>query len=105
MRLLAFSDLHRDRRQAERLVELARDVDVVIGAGDFASMHLGLDRVIDALSPITAPTVLIPGNNESDSALWKACASWKSALVLHGQATTIDGVQFFGLGAGVPRTP
>jgi Icc-related predicted phosphoesterase len=105
VRLLAFSDLHRDRRQAQRLVELAREADVVVGAGDFASMHLGLGKMIDVLSAITVPSVLVPGNNESDSELWKECAVWESATVLHGEGRKIDGVQFFGLGGGVPPTP
>jgi Icc-related predicted phosphoesterase len=58
MRLLAFSDLHRDRRAAERLVQMAQ-----------------------------------------------ACASCRSAQVLHGEAREIAGAQFFGLGGGVPPTP
>ena len=45
MRLLAFSDVHRDGRQAARLADMAGDADVVIGAGDFASIHPG-DRVL-----------------------------------------------------------
>lgn len=105
MRLLAFSDLHRDRRRAERLAELARDADVVIGAGDFASIRLGLERTLEPFLGLDTPAVLVPGNNESDSALWRACADWSAARVLHGEGTEIDGVQFFGLGGGVPVTP
>ena len=33
MKLLAFSDLHRDLEQGARLVEMAAAADVVIGAG------------------------------------------------------------------------
>ena len=84
---------------------MSAEADVVIGAGDFASMHLGLGRTIDALSSITKPTVLVPGNNESEDALSRACASFTSASVLHGQSIEIDGVSFFGLGAGIPPTP
>lgn len=105
MKLLAFSDLHRDTHQAQRLTELAQEADVVIGAGDFASMHVGLGRTIDALASITKPTVLVPGNNETEDALWRACADWESATILHGTGTEIGGVQFFGLGAAVPPTP
>jgi len=105
MRILAFSDLHRDLNQAARLVEMSADADVVIGAGDFASMHDGLEETIEALSGITAPTVLVPGNNETENALRAAAASWESANVLHGTGVTIDGVEFFGLGAGIPVTP
>jgi Icc-related predicted phosphoesterase len=105
MRLLAFSDLHRDRRKAERLVAMAEDVDVVVGAGDFATMHQGLESTIRTLSPIAVPAVLVPGNAETDIELWQACASWPSVHVLHGQAKEIAGARFFGLGGGVPATP
>jgi Icc-related predicted phosphoesterase len=105
MRVLAFSDLHRDRDRAGRLVELAREVDVVLGVGDYASMHQGLESTIEALSAIAAPAVLVPGNAETDTELWQACAGWPSAHVLHGQALQLDGMQFFGLGGGIPPTP
>jgi Icc-related predicted phosphoesterase len=105
MKLLAFSDLHRDLGQAERLVEMAGDADVVIGAGDFASVHKGLDEAIGALAAIDTPTVLVPGNNETDEALREAAANWGAATVLHGEGATIDGVEFYGLGAGIPITP
>ena len=105
MRLLAFSDLHRDLGQAVSLVERTSEADVVIAAGDFASVHEGLGETIDALKPISVPTVLVPGNNETEDALRAACDGWGAATVLHGQGTEIDGTQFFGLGAGIPITP
>jgi uncharacterized protein len=105
MRLLAFSDLHRDRERAQRLVGLAQEADVVVGAGDYATMHAGLEEVIETLSAIAAPTVLVPGNSETDVELSEACGDWRSCQVLHGAAKEIEGAQFFGLGAGVPPTP
>ena len=105
MKLLAFSDLHRDVEQARLLVESARAADVVAGVGDFASIHKGLEETIDALRPIEKPALMVPGNNETEDALRKACAGWEAATVLHGDAIELDGVGFFGLGAGVPTTP
>jgi Icc-related predicted phosphoesterase len=105
VKILAFSDLHRDLGQAAELVEASAQADVVIGAGDFASIHEGLEETIGALAAIEAPTVLVPGNNETADALRAAAAAWGAAIVLHGEGTTIDGVEFFGLGAGVPTTP
>jgi uncharacterized protein len=105
VRLLAFSDLHTDLAQAQRLVEQSAQADVVVGVGDFASVHSGLEEAIEVLRAIEAPAVLVPGNNETEDALRGACASWKQAVVLHGQATEIDGIPFFGLGAGIPVTP
>lgn len=105
MKLLAFSDLHRDLDQAAELVSMSTGADVVIGAGDFASVHEGLGETIDSLASIETPTVLVPGNNETEEALRQAAAGWSAATVLHGGGTTIDGVGFYGLGAGVPVTP
>jgi len=103
--LLAFSDIHRDLDQCARLVEMSPEADVVIAAGDFASIREGLEETIAALKPIERPTILVPGNNETESALRAACDGWAAAHVLHGQGVEIDGVSFFGLGAGVPTTP
>lgn len=105
MKLLAFSDLHRDLGRARSLAERSADVDVVIGAGDFASVHRGLEEMIGALAAIETPTLLVPGNNETDDALRRACRDWAAATVLHGEDTELDGTRFFGLGAGVPVTP
>jgi Icc-related predicted phosphoesterase len=105
MKLLAFSDLHRDLSQAEKLVEVSAEADVVIGAGDFASVHEGLEEAVGALAAIEKPTILVPGNNETEDALREAASVWSAATVLHGGGTAIDGVEFYGLGAGVPITP
>ncbi len=105
MKLLAFSDLHRDLDQAAKLVEMSANADVVIGAGDFASVHEGLEETIGALASIEAPTILVPGNNETEEALREAASEWAAATVLHGGGTTVGGAEFYGLGAGVPVTP
>ena len=105
MRLLAFSDLHTDLAQAQRLASRSGEADVVVGVGDFASVHSGLTEAIEALRAIEVPAVLVPGNNETEDALREACAGWKQAVVLHGEGAEIEGVAFFGLGAGVPVTP
>jgi uncharacterized protein len=105
VRVLAFSDLHRDLDQASRLVESSARADAVVGVGDFASVHSGLEDTIEALRGIEVPAVLVPGNNETEEALREACADWSRAIVLHGEGTEILGVSFFGLGAGIPVTP
>ena len=57
------------------------------------------------LASIETPTMLVPGNNETEAALRDAVAGWDAARVLHGEAAEVAGVEFFGLGAGVPTTP
>lgn len=105
MKLLAFSDLHRDLAKAAALVRMSERAEIVIGAGDFASVHEGLAETIEALSAIESPTLLVPGNNETVRALREAAGSWPAARVLHGESIEVEGIEFFGLGAGVPITP
>ena len=105
MRLLVFSDLHRDRDAARSLVERSGEADVVIAAGDFAVKRHGIDDVIEILREIDKPIVLVPGNGESDGELREACVGWGSAHVLHGEGVTLQGVTFYGIGAGIPVTP
>ena len=105
MKLLLFSDLHSDFPGAANLVELSRQVDVVVAAGDYCLARRGLGDIIAALSPIPKPTVLVPGNAESFEELAHACHSWPNAQVLHGSQTTLDDVTFYGIGGGIPITP
>ena len=105
MKLLAFSDIHCDLDQAAELVERSAEADVVIGAGDFGSVHKGIDETVAALGAVEKPSIIVPGNNETEEELRAAAASWPSATVLHGSGTEVDGVAFYGLGAGIPTTP
>jgi len=107
VKLLAFSDLHRDLDAAADLVARSDEADVVIGAGDFGSIHEGVGETIAALAAIATPTLLVPGNNETEEELRAAVAesAWDAATVLHGGGASIAGVEFYGLGAGVPTTP
>ena len=103
--LLLFSDVHGDREACTRLVERAPQADVVVGAGDFCVMRRNLQGPIDLLSEIETPTVLVPGNAETEDELREACAGWDSAHVLHGDGCTLAGVPFYGIGGGIPVTP
>jgi Icc-related predicted phosphoesterase len=105
MKLLLFSDLHADTRTAQQLLQRASAVDVLIGAGDFATVRRNLDRCIAVLRAVRRPTILVAGNNETTEELQAACRDWSSAHILHGSAITIQNVTFYGVGGGIPVTP
>lgn len=105
MKLLLCSDIHCDYTAARSLVERSSEADVLVCAGDLAVMRKGLGEIVEVLSDAACPTVLVPGNGESDDELAEACRDWAGAHVLHGSGCEIDGVSFWGLGGGVPVTP
>jgi uncharacterized protein len=100
MRLLAFSDLHRDMAMAKGVVAASLDVDVVVSAGDFATRGIGLQDTLDILRRLAVPFVLVPGNHDDLEELRLACVDWPLAHVLHGESVTLQGVPFFGIGFG-----
>jgi Icc-related predicted phosphoesterase len=105
MKYLCFSDLHCDQQAAQQLVLQSQQVDCLIGAGDFANQHRGLSDTLDILSTVDKPAVLVPGNGETADELRAATANWKTARVLHGDGCNINGVEFWGVGGGIPITP
>ncbi|RME14732.1 MAG: serine/threonine protein phosphatase [Alphaproteobacteria bacterium] len=103
MKILAFSDLHAARSRAEALVAASAGADLVIGAGDFCNLRQGLPEALAPLTEITAPLVMVAGNNESANELRDAAPP--RAHVLHGEAVEISGIRIFGIGGGIPVTP
>lgn len=105
MKLLLFSDLHCDTLAASQLVERSHNFDVIVCAGDLANCRRRLNLCMDVLRQIVKPILLVPGNNESFEELIQTSAGWTSAHVLHGTGVRIEGIDFFGLGGGIPTTP
>lgn len=102
MRILAFSDLHRNRDTAQAILQASQGADVVVGAGDFATKGVGLSDTIDVLRDLAVPTIFVAGNHDSLTELREACRGCEAIHVLHGEEVTIAGVPFFGLGFEIP---
>lgn len=102
MRLLAFSDLHRDKAATQAIVDASHSADLVIGAGDFATQALGALEVLSLLRDCRVPVVIVHGNHDSPDEIARFCADWTDGHYLHGTVVAIDGVSFFGLGGEIP---
>jgi len=105
MKLLLFSDTHRDEAAADRLIEMSARADVVIGAGDYAVARQGLAEWCERIRSIERPLILVPGNAESDFELRQVWADRPEVHILHGASCRLGGYEFFGLGGAVPVTP
>ncbi len=102
MRILAFSDLHRNREAAQAILDAAPAADLVVGAGDFATRGVGLSETVALLCGLAVPTVLVAGNHDDLDALREACRGQPALHVLHGEQVTIRGIPVFGLGYEIP---
>ncbi len=100
MRIVAFSDLHRDRDAAKAV--LAMKADVVVGAGDFATQGQGASETLEILRGLTCPFVLVHGNHDDPDELVALTASWPGIHLLHGRGVRIEGVEFYGFGGETP---
>ncbi|RLJ41148.1 hypothetical protein BCF46_2936 [Litoreibacter meonggei] len=98
MKLLTFSDLHRDVQAARAIADASAEADIVIGAGDFATHGLGMTDTMDVLMQCQAPLILVHGNHDNPSELVQLCADRRDVHYLHGQTLDIAGVVFFGFG-------
>ncbi len=104
MKLLLFSDVHCSGPSVERLVVLAAQADVLVGAGDFGTMRRGTADTLAPFRQVDRPQVFVPGNAESVEEL-RESVTWPHGHVLHASGIDIEGVSFFGFGGGVPVTP
>lgn len=102
MRVLAFSDLHRDKDAAEVLLKASAKADVVIGAGDFATKGIGAAETLDILAQCRVPLILTHGNHDDPDELQRICDQVPNFHYLHGAEITVGQVVFFGLGGEIP---
>jgi len=103
LKILAFSDLHRDVDAARKIVEASAHADILIGAGDFANFGEGAAEIIQILQTTDTPTIVVPGNHDNLDELRELCAGWAEGHFLHGHTMEFQDVTFFGLGGEVPR--
>ena len=103
MRILAFSDLHRDADAARAIVNASAAADVVIGAGDFATEGMGAAETLRILATCRAPVLIVHGNHDRPDEIAALCAGWPNVTYLHGMRATIGGTDFFGVGGEVPE--
>ena len=103
MKILAFSDLHRDAEATRAIVAASSDADVLVGAGDFANRGQGAAEIIGILRTADMPTVLVSGNHDNSDELRDLCSGWPQGYFLNAQPVTLGNITFFGLGGEIPQ--
>ena len=101
MKILAASDIHGDRKAAERLAKKAKDekVDIVIIAGDLSIFGSGLEGLLKPFSGINKKVAIIPGNHDSEADIFMLKKRYPDMIYdLHSYAFKIGDIGFFGCG-------
>ncbi len=98
MRILFFSDLHGDMRALNTLKSRSKEVDVVVCAGDFTTMEMEMEQVMDAIDSFDKPVLMIHGNHEDEDRLKEMCENYTNITFLHKGAKHIDDYVFLGYG-------
>ena len=103
MKILAFTDLHADKKLLQELVVRAKkpDVDLVVCSGDYTVFGRGMGVVLEGLESIGKPVYLIPGNHEEKGDLFeRSLQGLKHCQSLHQGEILIGDYVFLGYGGG-----
>ena len=102
MKILAFVDLHGNKKALEKIIDRAKkkDIDLVVCAGDFTIFSEAEDLILSRLNKIGKPVLFIHGNHEDPSELRKGCSLFKNCKFIHRSAFRHDEYLFLGWGGG-----
>lgn len=98
MHILAFADLHAQKRPMEELHRKSSKADVIIAAGDISLFGRHLKEVMGFLASLPCPVVMIHGNHEEDDEIRAFPAS--NLHFIHRVPWSYQGVLFLGWGGG-----
>ena len=100
MKVLFFSDLHADKKSAEKIKEKSRNADLLVCAGDLSRMGQGFGDMITILATIPKTILLIPGNNETLEFVKEGTKDYENIIVIDGEVYQDLDLKFLGIGGG-----
>jgi uncharacterized protein len=100
MKILVFGDTHGHRNYLLKVMEKARQVDLVICLGDLTVFEQDLAAILDKLSSLNKKILLIHGNHEHDATMRKLCDQRKNLMFIHDGFYKHKDYLFIGYGGG-----
>jgi predicted phosphodiesterase len=100
IRVLHVSDIHLNPQAFDMIERLSEQfgVDVVADTGDLTDWGTSPEaRLVDRIGDLEVPYVYVRGNHDS-RAIQAAVADQPNAVVLDGEAATVAGLRFWGIG-------
>jgi hypothetical protein len=102
MKILAFVDLHGNKKALEKIIHRAnkKDIEMVVCAGDFTIFGQGEEIILSKLNRIGKPVLFVHGNHEDDDILRKRCYLLKNCYFIHKNKFRKNSYLFIGWGGG-----
>ena len=102
MKILAFTDIHGNKRAISHIITTAKkeNVDFLVCAGDISVFEEDLDKLISSFKVAQKPLIIIPGNHEGEDFLKAICKKHKFCIYLHKGYYEFEDFVFFGFGGG-----
>ena len=102
MKILIFVDLHGNVSSLKKMVERAKkdDIDLVICAGDISVFGDKLDKLVEIVSKIQKPFLIIHGNHEDEAEISRACKPFKNCINIHKVGFSGPNFSVLGYGGG-----
>ena len=98
MRILAFTDLHGNKRAVASLLKKASTADILVCAGDISDWGEHDKIILKELQKADKPMILLPGNHEIREELAKTVKSFDYIIYLHKGCYQLGDYIFFGYG-------
>lgn len=98
MKILAFSDLHGDKKALSSLIKASnsKNPDVIVCTGDISDSKTTVKEVITELKKTRKPILIVHGNHETREEI----KSDKQVTNLHKKVINIENYNFIGFGGG-----
>jgi Icc-related predicted phosphoesterase len=100
MKILAFSDLHGNKKALLSILSASKKADILLCSGDLTNFQVGLNAILARLNALKKPVVIIPGNHESPRFLKETCRKFPHVKDVHKGSCTIGNLLILGYGSG-----
>jgi len=100
MKILAFTDTHEQMEDMETIRRKAKDVDLLMCAGDFTMFGSGMKSVLEFFDSINKPMILTHGNHEDRRRTKRMCEQTKNIKFFHNEIVEIENLSILCHGGG-----
>lgn len=100
MNILAFTDVHANKRLLKEIVKKAERAELLVCSGDLSFFGKGLEESIKILMKAKKRILIIHGNHESEEQIIRLTNKHKNLINIHKKTFIINDYMIVGYGGG-----